>query len=194
MSWTKDDMENMFVNDPNNSVITAFLQDSTDTETKMTNLTDRGREAMAVPTDTAPGSRVSFVTNLGTIMAYKNPPPRGCFGTVVKVRTSSGDTTCVNDMLFVKWDDGVFRPTHREHVRLSTSQNGSHAYRKGAAPSCDRFVVSSLGVLSDEFFVNSSSGTDLVHKATKDLWSVSKTEDGYAIERLFDDTGEPLKV
>jgi hypothetical protein len=35
----------------------------------------------------------------------------------------------------------------------------------------------------------------LVHKATKDLWSLKVGEDGsYDIERLFDDAGDPLKI
>lgn len=194
MSWTKEDMENMFVNDPHNSVVTAFLEDP-NTQTTMKDLTDRGRESRAIPRNVTPGRRVSFITNLGTVMAYTNPPPRGCLGTVVKVRTSSGDTTCFNDLVFVKWDDGHFRPTHREHMRFSSDQKGEHTYRKGTTTrTYDRFIVASLGILSDEFFMSASSGTDLVHKATKDLWSVSKTDDGYAIERLFNDTGEPLKV
>lgn len=34
----------------------------------------------------------------------------------------------------------------------------------------------------------------LVHKSQRDLWALKKQADGtYFIERLFDDTGEPLK-
>lgn len=194
-NWDNEDMENMFVNMPHNTVITAYIQDNPNVNTTMTDLTDRGRAAKAVSSDILAGSRVSFVTNLGSIMLYPNPPSRGALGTVVKVRTLSGDTTCHNDFVFVKWDDGHFLPTHREHLRLSADQKLSHSYRKGTTTrTYDRFIVASLGVLSDEFFVIASAGTDLVHKATKDLWSISKVEDSYVIERLFDDTGEPLKV
>ena len=35
---------------------------------------------------------------------------------------------------------------------------------------------------------------ELVHKATKDLWSFKKDGDNYVIERLFDESGNPLKV
>jgi hypothetical protein len=35
--------------------------------------------------------------------------------------------------------------------------------------------------------------TDLVHKATQDLWSFRKDGDQYVIERMFDGNGEPLK-
>jgi len=34
----------------------------------------------------------------------------------------------------------------------------------------------------------------LVHKATRDLWSLRKDGKEFVIERLFDDTGVPLKV
>jgi len=46
------------------------------------------------------------------------------------------------------------------------------------------------------FFTPASSGNndELVHKATKDLWSFHQDGDNYVIERLFDETGEPLKV
>lgn len=192
--WNDEDMENMFVDMPHNTVITAYLQDNPEARTTMTDLTDRGREAKAISRGIEAGTRVSFVTNLGTVLFYDRPPPRGCVGTVVKVRTSSGDTTGYEDLVFVKWDDGHFLPTHREHMRLS-AEDAVHKYRKGTTTrTYDRFIVAGLGMLTDEFFMSASAGTDLVHKATKDLWSVQKTDDGYAIERLFDGTGEPLKV
>lgn len=33
----------------------------------------------------------------------------------------------------------------------------------------------------------------LIHKSDRDLWALKKEADGYFIERLFDDNGEPLK-
>ena len=39
-----------------------------------------------------------------------------------------------------------------------------------------------------------SNDEELVHKATDDLWSFSKGDDGYVISRLFDETGDPLKA
>jgi hypothetical protein len=41
-------------------------------------------------------------------------------------------------------------------------------------------------------FVRVSSET-LVHKSEKDLWVIKKDKTGFVIERLFDETGEPLK-
>lgn len=41
-------------------------------------------------------------------------------------------------------------------------------------------------------FVRSGSDT-LVHKSTNDLWALRKEGDGYFVERLFNDSGTPLK-
>lgn len=44
-----------------------------------------------------------------------------------------------------------------------------------------------------EGFLRTSAET-LVHKSERELWALKKEADGqYFIERLFDDTGEPLK-
>jgi len=38
------------------------------------------------------------------------------------------------------------------------------------------------------------SADTLIHKSDRDLWALKKEADGqYFVERLFDDTGEPLK-
>lgn len=57
-----------------------------------------------------------------------------------------------------------------------------------------RVRVARLGDLT-QFFSSSRTASDtLVHKATKDLWSLKKDGSDYVIERLFDDSGSPLKV
>ena len=35
---------------------------------------------------------------------------------------------------------------------------------------------------------------ELIHKSTQDLWSFHKEGEDYVLERLFSDSGEPLKV
>jgi len=50
--------------------------------------------------------------------------------------------------------------------------------------------VSNLGNLTD--FLKAADG-HLVHKSTNDLWSVTADGEGFLIERLFDDEGQPLK-
>lgn len=50
-----------------------------------------------------------------------------------------------------------------------------------------------LASLKDmEGFIRLSADT-LIHKSDRDLWSLKKEGDGFYVERLFDDTGEPLK-
>jgi hypothetical protein len=41
-------------------------------------------------------------------------------------------------------------------------------------------------------FIRLSSDT-LIHRSERELWTLKKEGDGYYIERLFDDKGEPLK-
>lgn len=192
--WDDNEFASMFCNTPNSEVVTAYLGDDPERQVTMTDLTDQGRASKALPTSSPAGTRVSFVRNLGTVMAYKSPPGEGVKGTVVKVRTSSGDTTAIDEYVFVKYDDGTFMPTHHEHLRLA-GESLDMRYRLGNTRTYDRVIVASLGLLGDEFFRAAGTGNDLVHKATKDLWSFSQTEGGeFVIERLFDDDGEPLKA
>ena len=131
------------------------------------------------------GTRVVFDGRLSSLLAYSDPPPSGVPGTVVTVRTAMGTTTHHPGMLFVKWDNGRFGGFHAEHLKPAPSE-------KRTAHSNYRQVVSSLGDLGD--FLRVASGPDLVHKATKDLWSLKVSGGEYVIERLFDETGKPLKV
>ena len=59
-------------------------------------------------------------------------------------------------------------------------------------PKTARKKVASLADLAG--FVRIGTDT-LVHKADKDLWSIKRQSDGSMfVERMFDDTGEPLHV
>ncbi len=189
-----DDFAQMFVDSPNSSVVSAFLDGDTSGQTTMVDLTDKGREAKTLPVGEESGMRVSFVSNLGSVMAYPTPPPSNMKGTIVMVRTSSGDTTNHGDYVFVKWDNGQFLPTHREHLQVVAGQEDNR-YKAGTTQVKDRLVVSSLGDLADEFFTVVGSDNDLVHKATKDLWSFRKDDQGeYVLERLFGEAGQPMKA
>ena len=104
-------------------------------------------------------------------------------GTVVMVRTAMGDTTEHDGLVFVKFDGGRFMGVHRAHlVAAPTTTRKAHAVR---------MTVTAMGDLTD--FLK-SAGDELIHKSTKDLWKLSKTDGEYVIERLFDETGNPLKV
>ena len=131
------------------------------------------------------GDRVAFVATLSSLLSYPSPPDNREGGTVVRLRTAGGTATEHEGRVFVKWDSGAFLPVAREHLRTTPpgTKNASSFVR----------TVSALGDLGD--FLKAGSDEELVHKATRDLWSLSKSSGGgFVIERLFDATGEPLKV
>lgn len=129
------------------------------------------------------GTRVSFSTDLEAVLSYSNPPDGGSTGTVVTVRTASGDVNHHAGMVFVRWDDGRMMQVYATHLRPSSG-------RQRVADAVVRRVAG-LGDLTD--FLKVAKDT-LVHKATKDLWSLKKVGEDFVIERLFDETGDPLKV
>lgn len=150
-------------------------------------LTDRGRAANALEIPAEAGTRVAFVTNIGSVLAYPDPPVPESQGTVVMVRTAEGDQTGQGGMVFVKFDGGQFLAIHPEHLRRASS-NAKRANNFSRR-------VSNLGDLGGFLRWGAEDDNELVHKATRDLWSFETTGEGdFVISRLFDDTGSPLKV
>jgi hypothetical protein len=121
------------------------------------------------------GARVYAYHNNGMIIPG-NLPSQGTKGTVVAVNTMSGRKTAMDGQVFVKWDNSnKITQAPLTNVRLASKR------------------VSSL----EGFYVVAGTNLDgeLVHRSSKDLWSVKLGDDGkYDIERLFDDNGSPLKV
>ena len=121
------------------------------------------------------GARVYAYHNNGMIIPG-NLPSQGTKGTVVAVNTMSGRKTAMDGQVFVKWDNSnKITQAPLTNVRLASKR------------------VSSL----EGFYVVAGTNLDgeLVHRSSKDLWSVKLGDHGkYDIERLFDDNGEPLKV
>jgi len=148
-------------------------------------LTDGGRAARAVQTPVKKGTRVTFKANLGAVLTYTDAPDDGLGGTVVTVKSANGPVTSHNGKVFVQWDDGKFRGIHAEHLRYAGSEKrprgkkGSHRIRVGCLGDLTQFLK-----LGDD---------TLIHKSTRDLWSFRRDGQDYDIERLFDDSGEPLK-
>ncbi len=144
-------------------------------------LTDNGRNANALPLPVQEGTKVAFIGNLGSVLAYADPPRSGAEGTVVTVKSAGGNVTAHDGMVFVKWDTGGFMPVHATHLRMA----------KVATTAAVRTMrVGSLGDLTE--FLKVSKDT-LVHKATKDLWSFRMDGSSFLLERLFDTSGDPLK-
>jgi len=155
--------------------------------TSMQDLTDKGRAANALRPPFDAGRRVSFVANVGSVLTYDRIPDEGVEGTIIKVKSGGEKKTSEGELVFVHWDDGAFRPIYAEHLRPGSSN------RRMASNVAIR--VASLDMVGQFFAQHRSAGSDeLVHKATKDLWSFRKEDKGYVIERLFDYRGEPLKV
>jgi hypothetical protein len=136
-------------------------------------LTDSARAKNALKLPVPAGERVAFVGNTGSYLSYASPPEDGLTGTVVNVKSANGDITSHEGKVFVTFDDGVLRTIHAEHLRPAPRR------------------VASLGDLTA--FLKNADGT-LIHKSTRDLWTMKRDANGYLIERLFDDSGEPLKA
>jgi hypothetical protein len=129
---------------------------------------------------------VAFITNIGSVLQWADPPADGSEGTIVMVRTAEGDQTSLNGLIFVKFDNGQFLQVDPQYLRAASVNT------KLASGFTRR--VASLGDLSG-FLRWGSDDNELVHKATRDLWSFETGDKGeFVISRLFDDTGEPLKV
>ena len=153
-------------------------------------LTDLHGPKVGLPLPQNAGTRVQFVATLGAVLTYPDVPGEKVAGTVVLVKTAEGNVTSLPDgRVFVSWDDGKFRAIQAEHLALAEPEEGTVK-----RANCVRRVVADLGDLSSMFVARVGSGDELVHKATKDLWSVSEGDNGFVIERLFNQDGNPLKV
>ena len=129
------------------------------------------------------GERVRFAGGLESVFSYPNPPAPGESGSVVLVRTASGDTTCVGPGVFIKWDS-------RDVAELMDPRHLLAGSATDKTANTVSMRLAGVGDLAD--FVR--HGDDLVHKATKDLWALRKDGDDFVIERLFEEEGGPLKV
>lgn len=157
-----------------------------DAFTSMRGLTDQEQAKMALRLPVEAGVRVQFASNAGAVLAYDDGPSPNETGIVVSVKSASGQTTSHNGMVFARWQDGKVRAIFAEHLRLSKGRS-----RQTAAAQPNTLRVASLGDLSE--FLRFGSDT-LVHKATKDLWKVSQEGKEFVLQRMFSDTGDPLKV
>lgn len=133
------------------------------------------------------GTKVTFASTTEALFSYADSPAPRSAGEVVSVKTASGSVTSFNGKVFVRWDDGKIRGISAKHL---VKQAGM-SRQATPAPAPNMLRVASLGDLSS--FLKIGSDT-LVHKATKDLWKLSQDSSGYKIERLFSDTGSPLRV
>jgi len=132
------------------------------------------------------GERVRFVNSLESLVAYKEPPPKGVEGSVVLVRLGVGKhATEHQGNVFVRWDDGKFRAVHRRHLASVKNAN------RRVADSFQMFFANQ-GEITPAFSMTASDN-ELVHRSTKDLWSFRQNGEGFVLERLFNGDGHPIK-
>lgn len=151
--------------------------------TSTSELVDSVRERSVKKARYEDGARVYAFVNNGLIIP-SGLPRAGTKGTVLAVRTASGEVTSLDGDVFVRWDG-------RDKI-------------EGVPASFLRKASMRVANLDDFVFLNGNASlqalasekeSELVHKSSKDLWSVRVSEDGsFDIERLFDSEGNPLKV
>lgn len=92
-----------------------------------------------------------------------------------------------------EWDRSVSDQFYKGLMEGSEAKVASKALMSGINPSAN---VNSVKVASmdDLFAFHRASDSHLIHKATRDLWSIESDKDGgVRITRLFDNEGEPIK-
>jgi len=142
-----------------------------------------------IPKNASVGTRVVFKGGSGVSLVFKMVPKIGMTGTIVetqeqgssKIRNARAHLEGRETPLNVRWDDETQGLMYPSYMRLA-----KEAPKKKA-----RVIrVASLQYLSQ--FMKVAENT-LIHKSTKELWSMRSEEGGFVIERLFDASGDPLK-
>jgi Fe-S-cluster containining protein len=92
-----------------------------------------------------------------------------------------------------EWDRSVSDQFYRGLAEGTEAKLASQALTSGVDPyeNMNRVKVASM---DDLFAFHRASDNHLIHKATRDLWSIEQDKDGgVMITRLFDNDGEPIK-
>jgi hypothetical protein len=131
------------------------------------------------------GTKVKFVATAEALFTYPDPPEPGSVGTVIEAKVAGVTATMHEGRAFVAWADGKARAIHQSHLTLAVQPS------KTANKNRIR-VGSSLDSLLGEFL--KVADDTLVNRSSRDLWGLRQDSEGYVIERLFDDRGEPLKL
>lgn len=165
--------------------IERFLSDRAPSHTAVRSLlSPRGVQGLDLTKPVRAGMRVAFVESTRSLLVYPFAPGAGVAGTVVRVRTSSGDSTVHGGMVHVRWDNGTFQSVYLQDVAPAPRQLSAGKWRVTAR-------CPDKATLLGHFRV--ASNGDLIHKSSQDLWSLREAGGGFVIERLFDLSGNPLK-
>ena len=92
-----------------------------------------------------------------------------------------------------EWDQAV---TDQFYRNLAAGDSGariaSKALEGGVDPYKDTNMVR-VASIDDLFAFHRAGENHLIHKSTRDLWSIESDDNGARITRLFDNDGEPIK-
>ena len=134
-------------------------------------LTDRSREAAALPLPVSAGTRVSFAGSLGAVLSIDDPPAPGAEGEVVTVRSANGDITHHEGKVFVKWDDGKFRSVYAQHLRVASDLKSQFEKVKGLAEKKpdNKFLKGLLEQMADEGFAPTDKQMAVVKDIEKEV-------------------------
>jgi len=92
-----------------------------------------------------------------------------------------------------KWDEAVSNQLYKElQASASPSSVAGMAVTGGVDPFSNVQTVK-VASLDDLFAFHRAGDDHLIHKSTKDLWSIEADGDGVRITRLFDGNGETIK-
>jgi len=195
MGANDDFFEGMYSGNPMSAGIDSFFKDDQSLDgdyfqsvRKLVKAETQGGRLSGFDLPLEAGHRVAFIGDLDSMLTYTDFPSDELGGTVVTVRSASGDGTHLDGMVHVLWDDGTFRSVLAMHMRDEIRPT-----KRAKTGEPVRIVTSSLGDIGHFFVPANTRANELVHKATNDLWSFRQEGDSYVIERLFDTNGSPLK-
>jgi Fe-S-cluster containining protein len=93
-----------------------------------------------------------------------------------------------------EWDQAVSDQLYKD---LMAGASGMKVASKAIADGVDPYANANtvkVANIDDLFAFHRASDSHLIHKATRDLWSIESDDDGgIRITRLFDNDGEPIK-
>jgi len=90
-----------------------------------------------------------------------------------------------------QWEQSVSDQLYRGLIESSDVEVAPKAIAQGV--NLDNNIIK-VGSMDDLFAFHRADDKHLIHKSTRDLWSIeADTEGGVRITRLFDNDGEPIK-
>jgi|APSaa5957512535_1039671.scaffolds.fasta_scaffold11213_2 hypothetical protein len=132
-------------------------------------LTDKMRAANALALPVEAGTKVVFAGGMGAYLTYEDIPADGITGEVVTVKSATGEITHHEGKVFVKWDDGKFRPIHAEHLRLGGHGKQASGYTVKVRRDGGQYWIEAKGDLVGPFTAADALGEVEKHLKNPDV-------------------------